>query len=60
MCKWKKTKNLIIAKTVLQSRIPKYKPLQSIYNVMHRLGQVAKGVMQKQGKVNGSKCKNAY
>ena len=33
----------------------KYKPLQSIYNLMHGLEQVTKGVMQKQEMTGNAK-----
>ena len=63
MCKQKGTKNLITAKSVLQSRT--LRPMKGImngqeakatvqttigYNVMHRLEHVPKDVMQKQAK----------
>ena len=63
ICPWKGTKNLIIVSelycnaeywklaklmwTVKKQR-QKWKQLQSIYNLMHGLEQVPKGVMEKQ------------
>ena len=38
----------------------KYKPLQSIYNLVDGLEQVTNGVMPKQAKDKWQKCKNAY
>ena len=59
ICTWKGTKNLITEPKLYHntSRIPnarksvqkqRYKPLQSIYYLMHGLEQVPKGVMRKQ------------
>ena len=64
MSKWKGTKNLITAKTVLQCRTLKkarkgtvngYEAKEKLqttakYHMMHRLEQVPKGVVQKQAK----------
>ena len=63
MCTWRGTKNLITAPKLHWSveywrlgkmmwmakwQRQKYKLLQSVYNLMHELEQVPKGVMQKQ------------
>ena len=64
MCKWKGTKNLITAKSVLQCRTLKARKgivnglevkakvqTTTKYNVMYRLEQVAKSVVKKDVKV---------
>ena len=63
LCTWKGTKNQITVpkqycnaeygrrgKVMWKRQRQKYKPLQSIYNLMHGLQHLPKGIMQKQAK----------
>ena len=73
LCTWKGTKNQItvpeqycsaeygkLGKVMWKRQRQKYKPLQSIYNLMHGLQHLPKRIMQKQAKAVNAKMESKW